>query len=192
MSLVRPSPARAAAPADAAGWVPDFDHLYDAYFAFAWRMLWRFGVPRAAVPDAVQDVFVIVHRRLGDLDGQHVVRSWIYGIIVRVAREYRRKHARRAEELALAAEELVDPHAPNAHEQLEQARDLALLEELLSTLDEAKREVLVLVELEQMSVPEVAELLDANVNTIYTRLRAARAQFERAHARYRVVSGSER
>ncbi len=45
--------------------------------------------------------------------------------------------------------------------------------------------LLVLAQLEEMTVPEIAELLGANVNTIYARLRAARRDFDAAYARHR-------
>ena len=64
------------------------------------------------------------------------------------------------------------------------ASGVAEEEQLLSQLSEEKREVLVLSELEEMTVPEIAELLDANVNTIYARLRTARQEFERLYARH--------
>jgi len=165
---------------------PSFRALYDAYFAFVWRTLWRLGVWPASVADAAQDVFIVVHRRLADLHSGDVARSWLYGIVVRVARDYRRAQQRRGlNERNPETEDVADPKATAADRQFEQREAVALLDQLLDTLDEDKREVLVLVELEQMSVPEIAQLLAVNPNTIYTRLRAARADFERALARHR-------
>ncbi len=70
-------------------------------------------------------------------------------------------------------------------EQCEKAEAARLLRALLETLDEDKREVFVLAELEQMSVPEIAAALELNVNTTHSRLRAARRGFEQALARHR-------
>jgi RNA polymerase sigma-70 factor (ECF subfamily) len=164
---------------------PDFDSLYGEYFSFVWRMLWRLGVPPASVADAAQDVFVVVHRRLGDLRGADVARSWVYGIVVRVAQDYRRSVRRKGTRPGPDPEEVPDASILGADEQLEQREAVALLDELLNSLDDDRREVLVLVELERMTVPEIADLLGANVNTIYTRLRAARRDFEQALARHR-------
>ena len=162
----------------------EFDRVYEAYFPFAWRMLRRLGVHEPDVSDAVQDVFTVVSRRLSALPSEETARSFIYGTIVRVAHEYRRKQRRLAPpdgELP----ELADPSARSAHDALELARDVRLLDTLLSALDEDKRQVFVLVELEQLSVPEIAALTGWNPNTIYSRLRAARAAFDSALARHR-------
>ena len=166
--------------------VPSFRALYDAYFAFVWRTLWRLGVWPASVADAAQDVFIVVHRRLADLRSSDVARSWLYGIVVRVARDYRRAQQRRGlNERHSEGEDVSDPQATAGDRQVEQREALALLDQLLDTLAEDKREVLVLVELEQMSVPEISQLLGVNPNTVYTRLRAARADFAGALARKR-------
>lgn len=163
---------------------PDFASLYSEYFSFVWRMLWRLGVPPASISDAAQDVFVVVHRRLGDLRSADVARSWVYGIVVRVAHDYRRSVRRKGTRPGPDPDEVPDASVPGADEQLEQREAAALLDELLNSLADDRREVLVLVELERMTVPEIARLLGANVNTIYTRLRAARRDFERALARH--------
>jgi RNA polymerase sigma-70 factor (ECF subfamily) len=163
----------------------DFDSLYGEFFPFVWRMLWRLGVPPASVADAAQDVFVVVHRRLGDLRGAEVARSWVYGIVVRVARDYRRSVRRKGTLPGPDPEEVPDASMPAADEQLERREAAALLDQLLDSLDDDRREVLVLVELERMTVPEISQLLGANVNTVYTRVRAARRDFEQALARHR-------
>ena len=169
------------------GTVPSFAELYQQHFAFVWRTLWRLGVWQASVADAAQDVFLVIHRRHADLLGNDVARSWVYGIVVRVARDYRRGQLRKGLPGGLDPDEVSDPQATNAVQQLEQHRAVVTLNRLLDTLDDEKREVLVLVELEQMTVPEIAELLRTNANTLYTRLRAARQDFARALARHRAT-----
>lgn len=163
-----------------------FEALYEEYFAFVWRTLWRLGVWQGSVADAAQDVFLVVHRRLAELHGSEVARSWVYGIVVRVARDYRRVQFRKGWPVALDPDEMGDPKASNAVQHLEQHEAVRLLNRLLDTLDDEKRETLVLVELEQMTVPEIAQLIGINPNTIYTRLRAARQDFARALARHRL------
>jgi RNA polymerase sigma-70 factor (ECF subfamily) len=164
---------------------PSFEELYGEYFSFVWRALWRLGVPSASLADATQDVFVVIHRRLADLHGRQVARSWVYGIVVRVAQDYRRALRRRDVSSAAEPDRLADSRLLDAHAQLELGEAVATLNLLLETLSDEQREVLVLSQLEQLSVPEIAELLGANVNTVYTRLRAARLDFERALARHR-------
>ena len=174
----------AAAP-QAAQPLPTFRAIYDQYFAFVWRMLWRLGVWPSSVADAAQDVFVVVNRRLSDLRGPELAQSFIYGIVVRVAGDYRRVQRRKGLVGATDAEQLPDNGAIDAHQRVEHKQALALLDRLLDELDEERREVLVLVELEEMSVPQVAALLGANTNTVYTRLRRARHDFEQALGRHR-------
>ena len=62
-----------------------------------------------------------------------------------------------------------------------------MLERLLDTLDDDKRAILVLVDVEQMSVPEAAEALGINLNTAYWRLRAARKRLDKALARVKAT-----
>ena len=164
---------------------PSFESLYEQHFAFVWRTLWRLGVLHASVADAAQDVFLVVHRRHADLRGNAVARSWVYGIVVRVARDYRRSQRRKGAPSGVDPDDISDTKAVNASRQLEQREAVVLLNQLLDTLDDEKREALVLVELEQMTVPEIAQLLGVNPNTVYTRLRAARQDFARALARHR-------
>lgn len=167
--------------------VLSFEQLYRAHFAFVWRTLWRLGVWQASVADAAQDVFLVIHRRHADLLGNDVAQSWVYGIVVRVARDYRRGQLRKGLPSGLDPDQVCDPKATNAAQQLEQHEAVLLLNRLLDTLDDDQREVLVLVELEQMTAPEIAELLGVNLNTVYTRLRAARQGFARALARHRAT-----
>ncbi len=185
MSLVRPL----ADVTPIAGCDPSFQELYQAHFSFVWRTLRRLGVQPDNLSDATQDVFLVVGRRLGDLQSPELGRSWIYGIVVRVAHEHRRSQRRSLHEEA-EFDEMLDPKSRNAHDHAEQAEEVELLDRLLSGLDNDKREVLVLVELEQLSVPEVAQLTGLNLNTVYTRLRAARIAFNEAVARHRARTRS--
>lgn len=153
---------------------PSFDELYEQQVAFVWRSLRRLGVSEATVEDAVQDVFLVVHRRLRGFEGRSTPRTWLYGIVVRVARDRRRSQSRKrpGEELST---DLVDER-PGPFDQAASSQAVALLDRLLARLDPPKREVLVLAEIEQLTAPEIAEVLEENVNTIYSRLRAARQE----------------
>ncbi len=158
------------------------DAIYREHFDFVWSVLRRLGVDEADVDDASQDVFVIAHRRLGQFEGRAAVRTWLYSIAMRVAANRRRKHARRDALLVrmpgAVPDDLEDLAARG------QAR--AILERLLDRLDEHKRVVFVLAELEELTVPAIADLVGENPRTIYSRLRAARAavanDLDRLHA----------
>jgi RNA polymerase sigma-70 factor (ECF subfamily) len=155
---------------------PTFDEVYTTHVAFVWRVLRTLGVPDAQLEDGVQDVFVVVHRRLPEWEGRAAISTWLFAIARRIAASHRRRVGARR------TEELVDEPAGGADTfaELSRAQASATVMAILDTMDEDKRLVFALVELEQMSVPEVARLLDLNLNTTYSRLRLARAAFERA------------
>lgn len=172
LSLPAPSQAEALAP---------IEQLYEEHFAFVWRVARRLGVPEAALDDAVQEVFLVAHRRRESFEGRATVRSWLYGIVRRVARDHRATRRER-----LDADGVVDRPSPaTAHDAVERAEALRILHRLLDGLDDDRREVFVLAELEQMPMPEVAALLGLNVNTAHARLRAARQSMEQGIARLR-------
>lgn len=172
-----------------------FEDLYEQHIDFIWRVLRRLGVPARSLPDAAQDVLLVVHRRLGSFDGRAPLRSWLAGISVRVARqEYRGRRRRQPEMLDSAAWIEVDSLPADASlvsttpERLERIR---LLYEVLSCLDAPKREVFVLAELEQMTGPEIAEVVGLPLNTVYSRLREARLRFQRELAVRQADAGRE-
>lgn len=172
-------PRRAAATAAPA---LDFTAVYDEHFAFVWRSLRRLGVPDRLLDDAAQDVFIVVHRRLGEFEGRSTLKSWLFAIARRVAHDHRRRVGRkeRTEELP---EAVADLHGSTPAADAERAQAVKVLHEILGSLDDDKREVFVLAELEQMTVPEIADAIGANINTVYSRLRVARQSFEQAVAR---------
>jgi RNA polymerase sigma-70 factor, ECF subfamily len=156
------------------------ESVYREHFASVWRLLRRLGVPEAQLDDAAQDVFLVVHRKLDDFDARAPLRSWIFAIAARVASEYRRRVVRaRTEPLD---DRIVDASASPAR-LTEMQESVRLLHAVLGELDENKRTVFVLSELEQLSAPEIASVLGENLNTVYSRLRSARKHFDRALSR---------
>jgi RNA polymerase sigma-70 factor (ECF subfamily) len=149
-----------------------------------WRSLRRLGVPAASLDDAVQDVFLVVHRRWNDFRNQSSRRTWIYGIALRVASEHSRRARRELSRSSTTDPDLVNSEhlGPDAltDESIRQREAGRVLHGLLDRMAEADRQILVLVELEERSVVEAAEVLGVNVNTAYSRLRRARQQFEKA------------
>ncbi|HEY3496086.1 MAG TPA: RNA polymerase sigma factor [Polyangiaceae bacterium] len=150
----------------------DFDKVFAESSPFVWRLLSRLGVATADLPDVCQEVFVIVYRRLGDYDGRASVRAWISGISTRLAADYRRRAHRRYETLGGPPLEAAAP--ADQQRQLELGRTRARLRQVLSELDDGKRDVFVLYELEELSMKEVAEIVDCTLKTAYARLYAAR------------------
>ena len=163
----------------AEGAVPgaDFERVYAEHFAFVWRNLRRLGVAPAQLDDAAQEVFIVVHRRLAEVRVE-ALRPFLFGVVRRVAADQRRSAGRhRTEALGDAPE--VASGAPTAEGALERAEAARTVRAILARLGDEQREVFVLAELEQMAAPEIAEAIGVPVNTVYSRLRAARAAFEK-------------
>jgi RNA polymerase sigma-70 factor (ECF subfamily) len=162
---------------------PSFEAIYEEHFEFVWRSMRRLGIAADSIDDAVQDVFLVVHRRLEDFEARASVKTWLFGIALRVAHDYHRRSRRKG------GHEPLDPSvadgAPGPHEELAKLEAVRELDRILSSFDEEKRAVFILAEIEQMTAPEMAEALGINVNTVYSRLRAARREFEAALARHR-------
>ena len=159
-----------------------FENVYSAHFRGVWRTLRRLGVRDAQLDDAAQDVFLVVHKKLGAFDGRSL-RGWLYAIAVRVASDYRRGVAQRR---ALPLPEGLSDRAPDPARQSELHDSVRLLHALLAELPAVLRAVFVLSELEELTVPEIAEALGgANLNTVYSQKRAAQARFEAALKRHR-------
>jgi RNA polymerase sigma-70 factor (ECF subfamily) len=168
--------------------VPPFEQIYDDNSVFIWRSLRGLGVADANVDDAVQEVFLVVHRRLPEYEPRAHIRSWLFGIAMRVAKDHRRS-ARRKPTVPLGDEPiLVAQDSP--FEQVARHQALAFVEQFLDTLNDEQRALFVLTELEQMRIPEAAEALGENVNTVYSRQRAIRKLFAEALAQNPEV-GSE-
>lgn len=164
-------------PANAAGAAVthDFDSLYTDHFNFVWRSLRRLGVHPSWVEDAAQDTFLVVHRRLADLRPDASAKAFLFGIALRVARDYRRR-AQRKQASSLDVEREIS-HTAGPHERAARAEAVRKLEGFLNSLDEDRRAVFVLSELEGMTAPEISSALGANQNTVYSRLRSARERF---------------
>lgn len=160
----------------------DFSSVYDAHVDFVWSMLRRLGVGPEVLEDAVQDVFVVVHRQLPAFQGRSTLRTWVGGIAVRVASEHRRRARRAGRCEPIEAGERIPCGRGGPEELAAAARAWARLERLLDGLDEDQRTVFVLSALEELSAPEVAQIVGAPLNTVYSRLRLARAKLEAAMA----------
>ena len=147
--------------------------VFDAHAAYVGRALRCLGVGDRELPDAVQEVFVVVARKLGGFERRASIRTWLYAICLRQAMRVRRTAARRREDTV--AEPPVEPVAAGAQEDaIEKRRKLEVALSILDGLDDAKRAVFVLYEIEQLPMSEVASILGCPVQTAYSRLYAAR------------------
>jgi RNA polymerase sigma-70 factor (ECF subfamily) len=165
---------------------PGFEAIYRKHHDFVWRSVRRLGVSDAEVDDLVQEVFVVVHRRLADFEGRSAITTWLFGIAYRVIRDHRRSAAarRRREQEVEAGRPPTEPD-----KKVSRAQAVGLLDELLDGLEEDQRSVFVMAEIANMTAPEIAELTETKLNTVYSRLRLARRAFEAGVARWREQHG---
>ena len=168
---------------------PDVSSVFNAHGQFVWLTLQRLGVRKADLDDMLQEVFVVVHRKIHTFDGQSKMTSWLFGICLRVASGYRRKAHIQREELEGELSELQ--HDVESPEDLAERRAAQIvLNRILDGLSLEQRAVFVMFEIDGLACPEIAALLDVPVGTVYSRLHAARAEFKRAAARLSLVGAS--
>lgn len=163
---------------------PDVRTLFETYGDFVWRALARGGVRDADLRDASQEVFIAVSRNWATREGTSSVSTWLWGIASHIAANYRRKAHRRYEEVTDSPPEALGQEgAPDAVLERNQAR--AKLAQILEALPDEQRMVFVMFELDERPCPEIAELLQIPLGTVYTRLKSARALFHTLAARSR-------
>ena len=148
--------------------------IYQEYAPSVFRNLRRLGVVESQIEDAVQDVFLIAHRRLPEFEGRSTLKTWILGIALRVAKDYRRSETRFTKRLGHLATLISSDAAlqSSPSDAVEHKEASQLLHHLLSSLPDESREMLVLVELEGLSVREACDALAIRLRTGQRRLRA--------------------
>jgi RNA polymerase sigma-70 factor, ECF subfamily len=159
-----------------------WEGIYDTHFDFVWRSLRRLGVPVTALDDAAQEVFLVAFRRHAEFEGRSSLKTWLFGIAWNIARSLARSPVSREEELpdSVSAEDALGPQ-----EAVARSEAIRTLYELLDELETERRAVFVMAELEELSAPEIAEITRVPLNTVYSRLRSARGDFEAALRRRR-------
>jgi RNA polymerase sigma-70 factor (ECF subfamily) len=159
------------------GDVPSFETIFRQEAAYAGRTLRYLGVPERSLEDACQEVFVIVHRRLGQLRDASA-RAWVRQICVHVARNHRRATRRQREDAVAEPPEVAVPSTQEGEVERREVR--TRLMEALDALPEDQRTVFVLYEIEQLEMPEIVEAIGCALQTAYSRLYAARAKVQKA------------
>jgi RNA polymerase sigma-70 factor (ECF subfamily) len=173
---------------------PNFDQVYEEHVDFVFRSARRLGVGDHAIDDVVQHVFVVVHRRLAEFEGRSSMKTWLFSILLHAAREHRRSMRRKSPHWwgAPADPDLIVDSSRNPEEEAQRAEASRTIDLLLENLDGDKRVVFVMAELEQMTAIEISEATGLDTKAVYSRLRAARIDFERAAAKLRKTRGLER
>jgi RNA polymerase sigma-70 factor, ECF subfamily len=157
-----------------------FDTVYEAEFDFVYRIVSRLA-GKGDIDDLVQEVFVVVHRRLSEFRGDARLTTWLFRIAYRVvgAHTRRERFRRRARELLLFEQSHPAPEPSD-----EQARVRAALAEL----SYERRTALVLFEVEGWTADEIARGVRVPTGTVYRRLHEARAAFRKAYGERRSES----
>jgi RNA polymerase sigma-70 factor (ECF subfamily) len=173
-----------------------FQEVYDGNVDYVWKTVCRLGVHGPSAEDAVQEVFVVVHRKLASFERRSSMHTWLFQIARRVVHDHRRT-VRRKEHPAGPNESVPDLGAVAADESsspdasAQRAEAARVLYKLLDKLDTDQREVFILAELDQLAAPKIAQVLGINVNTVYSRLRLAREAVNAALARHHARDGKK-
>lgn len=170
----------------------DFEDAYERYADFIYRSAIHLGISSTQAEDVVQKVFLVAHRKLSDFEGRSTVKTWLFSILLRVVRDEKRTRRRRIWDWMTAEPETIEQvrsTEATAFESLSAKEACETLDNLLARLPSPKREVFVLAELEEMTAKEIAEATGMTPQQVYTTLRAARTDFERAAAPLRKAQG---
>lgn len=166
----------------------EFGQFYDHWFEHVSRLVSLLGGPEADREDILQEVFLVVRRRLPSFDGLNP-RGWLYRITRRQVRDFRNrawvKHIftrRRDEEPdALAAD-------GQPERELETKQRHRVLGAILAKMNPDRRVAFVLFEIDGLSGEEIAQIQGVPLNTVWTRLRTARKEFFELAAKFRRIN----
>lgn len=156
------------------------DALFRQHAAFIAGFLRRLGVPAADLEDAVQDVFVVAHRKGGYIPGAAQPRTWLAAIALRIAQAGRRARSRRE----LAASPVVELQASASADPAQKVETQSGLDRVQRALDGLSLELratFVLFEIAGESCESIASALGVPVGTVYSRLHHARQRFMKNH-----------
>lgn len=158
--------------------------LYDVHAPRLFRFIGRLGVPRADAPDVLQETFVVAFRRLGDFQpDRSAFGTWLFGIALRVARNHQRASLR-ARLKVLAASLIGRAPVPDPSQHAESSAAARELTWILQRMPQKQREVFILYEIEGFEGAQIARIVGCPEGTARSRLRLARAQFERLRETY--------
>ena len=169
--------------------LPSFAEFFREHHAFVWRTARRLGAAAYAVDDVVQDVFLVVHRQHERFEGRSAIKTWLFGITQNTVRMHLRREAREQRRVETAGGLVVARPQGDASER---HAAVDLIDRLVAKLDEDKRNVFVLIELEDVDPKEVARAFGLSVNTVYSRLRLARKRLQAEVRRMKARREGER
>ena len=152
-----------------------FFEIFQNEYAYVINSLRRLGTHECDLEDVAHEVFLVVHRRLERYDSNRPLRPWLFGIAFRVASDFRRLAHHRRE---VVREDIEAPDgARPLDEQVFASQARRIVERALESLEPDRRAVFIMCDIDGLHVPEIASALEIPLNTAYSRLRLARAQF---------------
>jgi len=164
----------------------DFARFYDRWFDHVSRWVAALGGPEADREDILQEVFIVVKRRLASFDGTNPA-GWLYQITRRQVRDFRGRawvrhifNRRRVTELDALADEVGHPEAT-----LERKQKQRVLSAILAKMSADRRAAFVLFEIDGLSGEQIAGIQGVPLNTVWSRLRKARLEFFDLAAKFR-------
>ena len=167
----------------------DVAKVFAEHADFVWRSLRRLKIAQFDIDDALQEVFLVVYRRVSDYEDRGTMRAWLFSISRQVARHYHRAAGRTERRLRRL---VLDHDRPDAEEVAARREAEEMVTKFLDELDENHRLVFHLADIEGLTAPEIAAALGVKLNTVYGRLRSARKRFEKAIALHAEGETSER
>lgn len=162
-----------------------FGELVDRYKDRVFRLLGRYCRDSIECEDLAQEVFLKVFRKLHTFNHESQFFTWLYRITANAATDHLSRASSRRLRLVedtgvfeRGDEERESPTAP-----LEQQELAAVTREIVASLPEKFRTILVLREFEGLSYTDIAEVLDIQLGTVESRLFRARQRFKTAIVR---------
>lgn len=156
------------------------EELFRRHAPFVARMLVRLGMPPDAIDDAVQEVFLVVHRQGGYRPGAAKPTTYLANLALHAASAHRRRQrVRGARESDVPADETASADV-DATERLATGESLQRLGAALDRLEPSLRATLVLAEIEGESCPSIAASMRVPLGTVYWRLHRARKELRSA------------
>jgi RNA polymerase sigma-70 factor, ECF subfamily len=162
-----------------------FRRLFDAEVHYVWKTLRRLGVRMSDVEDVASEVWLTVYRRLDTYDDTRPIRPWLCGIAFRVATGKGRL-AHRTREVLMDVDDAgtqLASAAPRPDELISAREAHLLVVEAVQSIELERRPIFIMHDMDEIPMKEIAEALDVPVNTAYSRLRLARAEFKAAVVR---------
>jgi RNA polymerase sigma-70 factor (ECF subfamily) len=151
------------------------ERAFEQHSSFIWRSVRRLGLSIDESNDATQQAFLIAARRIDEIEpGKE--RSFLFQTARRIVLRVRRDYATSREHMGEELDHHADPR-PGADDELGAQRSLAVLQQILDAMDDDRRAVFILYEIERITMAEIATILEIPPGTVASRLRSAREQF---------------